>query len=358
MYKIGLIGFGGIASGYHYNTCQREDVPFELAGVYDLRESQRSLARERGVRTFDTLREFLDSRLFDFVVVAVSNNNHCPLACEALNAGYNVMVEKPAALSCKEIETMIDTAKKAGRIFTVHHNRRWDRDFLIVKQALEAGFMGKPYTIESRIHPRLAVGGGLPGWRSFPDHGGGMLLDWGIHMLDQLLYLIREPLVSVSANITSHRGKAVDDYSKLILTYESGLIAQLEVATFTPLWLPRWYICGEEGSLSMDFIGDTQAHIKRVAKSHFIDGEAAAYTMDAVEMRPVRGYCVDEIEEFDYPSKENLPPQDWASLYKNLAGVLDGKEELVVKPEEVLRCFRVIEAARVSAAEHRTILLN
>ena len=124
MYKIGLIGFGGIASGYHYNTYQREDVPFELAGVYDLRESQRNLARERGVRTFDTLQEFLDSRLFDFVVIAVSNNNHCPLACAALNAGYNVMVEKPAALSCEEIQLMIDTAKKAGRIFTVHHNRR------------------------------------------------------------------------------------------------------------------------------------------------------------------------------------------------------------------------------------------
>jgi len=357
MHKLGLIGYGTIASGYHTDTLAREDVDFELAAVFDIRESQRELARSRGYRVFDNLKDFLDSHLFEFVTIAVPNNNHCPLACAALEAGYHVMVEKPAALTSAEIEKMIETSKKCGKIFTVHHNRRWDRDFLIVKQALDEGILGKLHTIESRIHPRAKEGGGLPGWRSFKDHGGGMFLDWGIHMLDQMLYMMKEKPVSVSANIANLRGSEVDGWSRLVLTWESGMNAIVEVSTFTPLWLPRWYAAGDMGTLSMDFIGNSCANVRRIAKFHRESGKALAYTVDAPVERDVTGFWVDKYEEFTYPSPENTPPQDWASLYKNLAGVLDGREELVVKPEEVLFCFKVIEAAFKSSEEKRSIEL-
>ena len=111
MHKIGLIGYGSIASGYHTDTFKREDVPFELAAVFDIRESQRNLAAERGYKVFDNLKDFLDSRLFEMVTIAVPNNNHCPIAIACLEAGYHVMVEKPAALSCAEIEKIEGVAE-------------------------------------------------------------------------------------------------------------------------------------------------------------------------------------------------------------------------------------------------------
>ena len=359
-HTLGIIGFGGMASGYHYATTCREDVPFTTTAVFDLRESQRALAKEKGLAVFDNLQDFLASHLFEMVLVATPNNMHCPMACAAMEAGYHVMVEKPVAMSSAEVETMIETSKRTGKLFTVHHNRRWDRDFLIVKQAFADGLVGKPFTIESRIHGNLRDDGqgGLHGWRAFEDHGGGMLLDWGVHMLDQLLFLIDEPLVSVSANILSHRGRPVDDYSKVILTFASGLCAQMEVTTFTPLKLPRWYIVGEEGALTMDAIDAPHAVVRHVDKSHMLRGNVFAYNMTEVSERPDESFIVDKSTTFEYPSADRMPPQDWASLYKNLGGVLDGTEELVVKPEQVLRCFRVIEAAFTSAREHRTILFN
>ncbi len=357
-HKIGLIGYGSIASGYHNDTFNRDDVDFELAAVYDIRESQRKLAEERGIKTFDNLRDFLDSGLFEMVTVAIPNNNHCPIACAALEAGYHVMVEKPAALNSGEIMTMMDTAKKCGKIFTVHHNRRFDRDFLIVRQAIEEGLLGKLHTIETRIHPRLKEGGGLGGWRSFADHGGGFFLDWGIHTLDQLLYLIKEPVDSVYCNMVKHDTNECDDYMRVIVTFRSGLSAIVETAMRSTLWLPRWYVSGNEGTLSMDFIGDTTAKIRRVAEKHYMDGTTLAYNLNEAYERPIlNNRVVDKYEEFDYPTADKCPPQDWASLYKNLSAVLEGREELVVKPEEVLRCFRVVEAAFRSAKEHKSVQL-
>jgi 3-keto-5-aminohexanoate cleavage enzyme len=76
-------------------------------------------------------------------------------------------------------------------MFTVHNNRRWDRDYLILREALDSGKIGRVHSFENRIHSKDG-NGQMFGWRNYSDHGGGMLLDWGIHMLDQTLDLIRE----------------------------------------------------------------------------------------------------------------------------------------------------------------------
>lgn len=112
---------------------------------------KRAIAESRGLRAFDNLKDFLDSKLFDLVVVATSNQFHCPYTCAALDAGYNVLCEKPAGLSSGEIEKMIDTAKKSGKLLTFHQNRRVDRDLLIVKEALEKFDIGRIFTVENRV---------------------------------------------------------------------------------------------------------------------------------------------------------------------------------------------------------------
>ena len=76
--RIGYIGFGSIAGGYHYTTAMREDVPFTPTAVYDLSPEARALAKERGLQAFDNLEDFLASHLFDLVVIAVPNQYHCP----------------------------------------------------------------------------------------------------------------------------------------------------------------------------------------------------------------------------------------------------------------------------------------
>lgn len=348
MHKLGILGFGGMASGYHYETSKREDVDIKTTAAYDINPDRLKAARKEKIPAFSDLDEFLKQD-FDLCLVATTNNFHCEMACAAMNAGKNVMVEKPAAMSSAEIETMIATAKKNNVLFTVHHNRRWDRDFMIVKKAFDDGVLKEPYMIESRIH---GDGGSMYGWRDQPDHGGGMFLDWGIHAMDQMLYLIQEPVISVTAVIKNITTELVDDYAKVILNFESGLSAHVEVATFIQQKLPRWSIFCLDGNLQISEISSQYASLVKIKDAHYEPYELLAYTKDGVETRTSK-YLVFKKEEEQYPDIEI--PQDWAFLYKNLLNVLDGKEELIVKPEQVLRCFKVMEAAFRSSREGITV---
>lgn len=344
-YRIGYIGFGGMASGYHYDTAMREDVPFVPTAVFDLRESQRTLARERGLAAFDNLQAFLDSRLFDFVLVATPNQYHCPMVCAALDAGYHAMSEKPVAMTSAEVEQMIAHAKAADKMFTVHHNRRWDRDYLILREALDSGRIGRVHSFENRIHSKDG-NGQMVGWRNYADHGGGMLLDWGIHMLDQTLDLIREPVKSVCADVRPIRSE-VDDYAKLLIRFESGITAQMEVSTFSPIPLPKWMAFGDRGTIVVDECCGNRGMMRYVGDAH---GDARADTVypdSTVSVRDAEHFAIDTWVEQPLPLTPQ--PQDWASLYKNVGAALDGTEALRVTPESVLRCFRVIEAAFLSA---------
>lgn len=348
-HKVGYIGFGGMAGGYHHDVIKRDDVPFDPVAVFDINPDRRAYAESKGLKTFDNLQDFLDSRLFDFVVVATSNQYHCPMTCAALEAGYNVMCEKPVAMSSAEIQKMIDTSVKAGKLFTVHQNRRWDRDFMIVKQAIENGDIGKSYMLENRVHSTDGTGT-MHGWRGFPDHGGGMLVDWGVHMLDQVLYLVTEPVKTVSATVRKLYSEDVDDYSKVIITFESGLVSQVEVTTYSPIGLPKWLAYGDRGALIVPDFSGNGAYVRRIKKDHFYYTDELAYSDKGVEKRKQRHHAIDEWEKIDLPHEPI--PQDWASLYKNLGAALDGTEELIVKPAEVMRCYKVIEAAIKSSNEN------
>lgn len=346
-YRIGYIGFGGMAGGYHYDTAMREDVPFTPTAVYDVNPARRAYAESKGLKAFDNIGDFLASRIFDIVLVATPNQFHCPYVCAALEAGYHAMSEKPAAMTSAEIERMMAAARKAGKVFTVHHNRRFDRDCLIVKEALQKGYCGDLITVENRIHAKSGGSGHMFGWREFADHGGGMLGDWGVHMLDQTLYLFEDPIQSVFASVKTIRSYDVDDYAKILIRFQNGLTAQVESTTFSPYPMPKWWILGNRGSIYVeDCCGET-GKARFIAKSHTEDADILLYPGGSMAHRTIGDYKVDEWEEVALP--EHTIPQDWAALYKNLAAHLDGKEELVVTPESVLRCFRVIEAARKSS---------
>ena len=257
------------------------------------------------------------------------------------------MSEKPAAMTSAEIERMMAAARKAGKVFTVHHNRRWDRDCLIVKEALQKGYCGDLITVENRIHSKSGGNGHMFGWREFADHGGGMLGDWGVHMLDQTLYLLPGPIQSVFASVKTIRSHDVDDYAKIIIRFQDGLTAQVEDTTFSPYPMQKWWILGNRGGIWVEDCCGDSGKARFISKSHTEDADILLYPGGSMAHRTIGNYQVDEWEEAALP--EHPIPQDWAALYKNLAAHLDGKEELVVTPESVLRCFRVIEAARKSS---------
>lgn len=183
-HRIAIIGLGGMGT-WHLNELETMDAP-EVAGIWDIKEERRAYARSRNVFVYDSLDALLADESVDLVLIATPNDLHRPLAIQAMEAGKNVICEKPVTINSADLQTMMEASERTGKFLTVHQNRRWDEDFLTIKEILAEGKLGPVFRIESRVHGAH----GIPGdWRQEPEKGGGMILDWGVHLLDQVLLL-------------------------------------------------------------------------------------------------------------------------------------------------------------------------
>ena len=172
-HQMAIIGYGGMGGWHHQNVSER--IPaIHVKGAYDIRQEALDKAVHNGLYAYSSVEELLADPELDLVTVATPNNFHKDLVIRCLRAGKNVISEKPVAMNAPELEEMMAAAKESGKVFSVHQNRRWDKDYAIVKKALQSGVIGEPYFIESRVQGSR---GPLFGWRGYKIDGGGMLLD-------------------------------------------------------------------------------------------------------------------------------------------------------------------------------------
>ena len=340
----GLIGFGGMGK---WHTEILENVPeIELAGIYDIKEEKRKLAEEAGFHTYETEEAMLADESIDVILVATPNDTHRPIALRAMEAGKNVIVEKPATLSLKELTELEDMAGKTGQFLTVHQNRRWDEDLLTVREILKDQTMGEIFRIESRVHGSR----GIPGdWRKEKAHGGGMVLDWGVHLFDQIFRLTGERrLKTVYATLTNVTNQEVDDGFTAVLRFEGGLEVLVEVGTNNFISLSRWYVLGENGSA--------------VVEDWDLSGKIVkAFSEEEKEIVPVRTAA--GLTKTMAPRREDtirveeLPrvPGDIADFHRNVAAVLLRGEEPAVKLPEVKRVMRLMETVFESAEKNHVM---
>ncbi|MDO4340717.1 MAG: Gfo/Idh/MocA family oxidoreductase [Eubacteriales bacterium] len=151
----------------------------------------------------------------DGVIIAANNNQHKELVIKAARAHKHILVEKPAAMSVAELDEMTEEVRKAGVTFTVHQQRRFDRDFRTVKECYDRKLLGDIYTIQSSLY---GYNGNMHDWHVYASEGGGMLYDWGVHLIDQILYMVDSRLVSVFADVRNVINQEVDDYFKILST--------------------------------------------------------------------------------------------------------------------------------------------
>ena len=340
----GLIGFGGMGK---WHTEILENVPeIELAGIYDIKDEKSKLAEEAGFHTYETEEAMLADESIDVILVATPNDTHRPIALRAMEAGKNVIVEKPATLSLKELTELEDMAGKTGQFLTVHQNRRWDEDLLTVREILKDQTMGEIFRIESRVHGSR----GIPGdWRKEKAHGGGMVLDWGVHLFDQIFRLTGERrLKTVYATLTNVTNQEVDDGFTAVLRFEGGLEVLVEVGTNNFISLPRWYVLGENGSA--------------VVEDWDLSGKIVkAFSEEEKEIVPVRTAA--GLTKTMAPRREDtirveeLPrvPGDIADFHRNVAAVLLRGEEPAVKLPEVKRVMRLMETVFESAEKNHVM---
>ncbi len=337
MKNLVVIGYGGMG-GWHCQHALESDV-VHLNGIWDIKKERRDLAESRGIHAYGSLQEVLDDKSVDLVTVAIPNDDHKPVVIECLEAGKNVICEKPVTLSSKDLEDMIAVADKCGKVFSVHQNRRFDVDFLAMKQIYNSGEIGDIFNIESRIHGSR----GIPSdWRGEKEHGGGMLYDWGIHLIDQILQIIPEKIDTVFCREDHITNKEVDDGFKLELMFESGKRAYIEVGTYNFIAMPRFYMQGMKGTA---LISDWRENTKVVKCKHWHESEVIPVQTAAgltKTMAPRDSVTVDEYEV-------ERPHSDVHDYYRNFVKAIDGIEPQLVTHEQMLLDLKVIEAAFKSA---------
>lgn len=348
-FGFAVIGYGGMGS-WHTRKVKNEMGEYaELIGIYDIDPARNKVAEENGIHAFASREELLADESIDLVTVATPNDYHKEIVMAALRAGKNVISEKPVTLSSADLEEMIACANECGKLFTVHQNRRWDEDYLTMKKLLDDGTLGKVFRIESRVQGSR----GIPGdWRNQKQHGGGMVFDWGIHLLDQALMMtLPRKLKTVYAELTNVTNENCDDGFRATLIFDDGLSFYVEVTTSNFISLPLWYMLGENGTSVID---DWDCSGKTVMVSDWENRDAVPIVAGAGITKTMAPRTDDTIKE--YPL--DVQKADWGEYYKNVFAYLRGEEPIIVTHDQQRRLLKLVEAIFESGKENKVVEFN
>src|SRR5687768_5970306 len=139
--RVGIIGFGRI--GAEHADWLKTARGVDAVAVADVTPARRELAESRGLRAYENYADLLADLEIDGVLVSSATAMHFEHASAALAAGKHVLVEKPMALDLAQSRALVEDAERRRLVLSVFHNRRWDLDYLTLKQAVEAGSFGK-----------------------------------------------------------------------------------------------------------------------------------------------------------------------------------------------------------------------
>ncbi|MGM9537653.1 MAG: Gfo/Idh/MocA family protein [Candidatus Onthomonas sp.] len=353
MFKYAVIGFGFI--GRRHVATLKSFAESDCVAVCDINpkrlEEVKALYPDMAV--YSSADDLFANADIDGVIIAANNNQHKELVIKAAQSGKDIIVEKPAALTVAEFDNMVAAVEQAGVRFTVHQQRRYDKDFNCVKECYDKKLVGDIYTIQSSLY---GYNGNMHDWHIYQSEGGGMLYDWGVHLIDQILYMVDSRLVSVFADIRNVINKEVDDYFKIILRFENQVTAEIELGTYflsdRKDWFERhWYVGGNKGSMYADKF-DPEGKIVRTTR--LLENVNEDQDKSAKSYGPTRSFGVpspglivtEEIPKVDVEQRE---------YFVNYFKALKGEAEFLVKIPEVRRVLAVMEACRLSARTMKSV---
>jgi scyllo-inositol 2-dehydrogenase (NADP+) len=322
---VGLIGYGAIAEAHARSITATPGLM--LAGVADISDERRkTAAREWSVRTHSRSEDMLNDPEVGLVVVGTPPSVHSDSVLAALRAGKHVVCEKPFALRVEEVDRMIDAAAAHDRVLTVFQSRRWDPDYLALREVVRSGRIGDAFYMESfiggRDHP-------CDFWHSHEPISGGTIYDWGSHYFDWILQLIPDSVRTISANAHKRVWHDVTnaDQVRVDLTFAGGAQASFLQSDIAAARKPKWYVLGTRGAV----VGEWQA-----------EAVPADFPARVKVFRATDGGSHEELLA--------LAPRDEHGFYRNLADHLGWDEPLAVTPHEARRTVAVMEAATHSIA--------
>ncbi|MEE8291766.1 MAG: Gfo/Idh/MocA family oxidoreductase [Candidatus Tectomicrobia bacterium] len=340
--NVVVVGYGYAGRCFH-TYLVRQTPSLHLYGIVTSRATAREhIQQHLRLKTFDHFEDVLADPQVDLVVLATPNDLHAPQAIQALAAGKHVVTDKPMCLNVAEAEAMIAASRQHQRLLSVFQNRRWDGDFLTVRQVLEAGLLGTPFLLQT-----VWLRHGQPrGWSGARQRGGGVLLDLGSHLIDQAVQLLGGPVDQVYARChTNLWANDVDDHVHCMLHFASGVDVHITVSSVAQRSMRRWHVLGTRGALLKEGF-DAQERA-------MVAGDIDAAREDPAHY--ARVFCT----ATEQPAERVIEtvPGRWRSYYENIAGVLHNQEVLAVTPESSRTVMAILDAAKQSAATQQVVRL-
>jgi scyllo-inositol 2-dehydrogenase (NADP+) len=337
----------GLAGRWFHCPLIRRQPGLRLAGVVVRDPAARAEAEALwDVRGFASLDDVLTRPEVRLIVIATPHDSHAALAIRALRSGKDCVVDKVMALTTADADRMIAARDASGGLLSVFHNRRWDWDFLTIKDVLARGLIGRPLLFESVVCRFAAP----RSWRGQAASAGTILHDWGAHLIDQALQLGLGPCRRLSAWIWPAPWPGVDSggHGQIVLEFD-GVIYRLETSRISLFDRDRWRVIGTEGELTKSGIDPQETALR----SGDID-RASEPIQHRARLRRHPGSAAVALGGVT----ETLVPTvrgHWDAYYANIAQTLEGRAPLAVTAEQAREVVRVLEAATQSAAEHREI---
>jgi scyllo-inositol 2-dehydrogenase (NADP+) len=343
MIECGLIGFG--LGGRAFHAPFLATVPrLKLAAVLQ-RTGSDAAEIYPGAKIVRTLEELLAISSIRLVAISTPNHTHFPFAKACLEAGRDVVVDKPFATTVAEARELVALAQKTGRFLTVYQERRLDGDFVTLEKMISSGELGRVIRFEEtfdRCRPAIR-----DSWKEKPGPGTGVFYDLGPHLIDHALKLFGPPEMLLADIRAERDGAPNDDAFDVTFYYAKGMRAYLSSSTLAPIPRPHFRVLGTKGSYVKQGL-DPQEALLRAGNP--VGGEEWG-----IEKEEEWGTLV----QFDAShSTQNRVPTlrgDYRKFYENVRDVMLGKAKPLVTLEEALRVMYALELAVESSAQRRAL---
>ncbi|NQU76862.1 MAG: Gfo/Idh/MocA family oxidoreductase [Planctomycetes bacterium] len=298
-------------------------TPLAVADT-DVKRLKVAQAEFPGIRTYTSLGAMLRRSDINLITIITPHNTHARLALQALRAGRSVCCEKPLAITTADCDRMIELAGKNKVLLSTYHNRHWDGCITQAVKTIESGAIGEIVRIEARIGCH-----GKPGnqWRSSKSISGGILYDWGVHLLEYSLQLIHSNIVEVGgfaktgfwAPKTVWKGDTIEDEAFAVVRFTSGQWLTLTVSNIDS--------------------NSTEDQLE-------ITGTKGTYVFGELNWRLIqpRG---DKL----VVTKGANPLNEWGRFYENISDHLVKGEKLIITPEWSRRPIHILDLACRSVAK-------
>jgi predicted dehydrogenase len=333
--RFGLLGYG-FGARYFHAPLIASAVGCELVAVATRSAERRALvAREHpDATTVDDLAELVAAGA-EAVAVSTPADTHIPLCRQALELGLPVVVDKPFALTAADARATVELAERLGVPLSVYQNRRWDSDFRTVRALADSGALGEITRFESRFERRE------PGP---PAAGGGTLLDFGSHLVDQALQLLG-PVRTVYAEMDHDDPTGLDNDVFLALTHIGGAHSHLWGSWVQSAPGPRFRVTGTSATYVIEGVD--------IQEEHLVAGRTPASEGESWGTEPQ-----DRWGRLHDGSGAVLQPTErgrWDSYYPAFAAAVRGTGPVPVDPRDALATAEVLDTARISAARNQLV---